>query len=223
MWNKPIVDFRTDAIVRGTLPKYVALTERLGLPPLVRHLGRPLAYYVADVGILNRVSHLWEFDSYNDLELRRAALANDPEWGKYMEASAEVIVEQSSRITRQVRFPNVADGLRASVHTKPVVDFRIYTLKRNRVSDFLDATEKYCMPVQLKHIGPPLGYYITEIGPLDSVTHLWGYDSLADMEARRTARTRDSEWPKYVETSNGIFVSQDTSVVRRLALNMLAP
>ena len=91
MWNKPIVDFRTDAIVRGTLPKYVELTERLGMSALLRHLGRPLAYYAADVGLLNRVSHLWEFDSYADLESRRAALACDPEWQKYMEASSEVV------------------------------------------------------------------------------------------------------------------------------------
>ena len=32
-----------------------------------------------------------------------------------------------------------------------------------------------------------MGYYTSHIGPLNQVLHLWRYDSLAEMERKRTA------------------------------------
>jgi hypothetical protein len=38
------------------------------------------------------------------------------------------------------------------------------------------------LPVALKHLGEPLGYYVTQIGPLNQVVDLWKFDNLADLE-----------------------------------------
>ena len=77
---------------------------------------------------------------------------------------------------------------------KPVVDLRIYTIRRRSMPEFLRISETLAMPVQLRHIGPPLAYYVTDIGPQNQVIHLWPYDSVADMESRRAARNQDPEW-----------------------------
>jgi hypothetical protein len=101
---------------------------------------------------------------------------------------------------------------------KPVLDLRIYTTRQRGVAEFLRLQEQEMLPIQLRHIAPPIGYWTTEIGPQDEVVHLWEFDSLADMEARRDARNRDPDWAAYLERTEGLFVHQETSIVRRVKL-----
>lgn len=102
-----------------------------------------------------------------------------------------------------------------SITTKPVVDFRTYTMRRGGVPLFLQLTQKHVLPVHARHIGQPLGYFATDIGPQDEVMHLWAYEGLGDMEARRRARDHDPEWPSYAVASKGLIEKQETRVVRR--------
>ena len=78
-----------------------------------------------------------------------------------------------------------------------------------------------CLPVQVRHLGPPVGYYISEIGPLNQVTHMWEYDSLADMEARRAARNADPDWAKYTAASAGFVTQQEDRIIRRVVFKSL--
>lgn len=39
----------------------------------------------------------------------------------------------------------------------------------------------------MKTLGRLLGYFITEIGELNAVVHLWGYDSFEERARRRAA------------------------------------
>jgi hypothetical protein len=105
--------------------------------------------------------------------------------------------------------------------SKPVVDLRIYKMRRGGVPRFLELTDTMVIPVMLRHVGPPLAYFVTDIGPQDEVIHLWGYDSLGDMETRRRARNLDPQWPQYPEASRGLIERQDTRVGRSLALPIL--
>ena len=66
-----------------------------------------------------------------------------------------------------------------------IVDLRCYTIRPRGLPAFLKLFEEEGLPLQLKYLGAPVGYYVSEIGPLNQVTHLWGYENLADMEARR--------------------------------------
>ena len=165
---------------------------------------------------------LWPHDDLGELDRKRAALDDDADWKSYLQNSTDVIVEQRARVGRRVSFP-ATDTMSAAVHNKPIVDLRTYAIRRTRVKDFLNATEQYCLPVQLRHIGPPLAYYVTQIGELDQVTHLWGYDSLADLEQRRAARNRDPDWATCLEASDGLFVNQENWVVRRLQSSFCSP
>ena len=70
----------------------------------------------------------------------------------------------------------------------------------------------------VRHIGPPIGYYQTIIGNLQQITHIWGYDSMGDMEARRRARNADPEWEYYLTASHGIYERQETQVLSTLKL-----
>ena len=41
------------------------------------------------------------------------------------------------------------------------------------------------MEVQVRILGNMVGYYFTDVGPLNQVVHLWGYESMNDRYERR--------------------------------------
>lgn len=100
---------------------------------------------------------------------------------------------------------------------KPVVDHRIYTIVPRGMAEFLEVFERLAMPVLREHLGEPLGFYVSSIGPLNQVVHLWGYDSLADFERRSQARDSDPRFPDYLQASRHLVVAQDTRIIRPVA------
>ena len=75
-----------------------------------------------------------------------------------------------------------------------IVDLRTYTLVPGRLKAYLELYEKEGLPIQIRHVGKPIGFFTTEIGTLNQVVHLWGYQSLADRERRRAALESDPDW-----------------------------
>jgi NIPSNAP len=104
---------------------------------------------------------------------------------------------------------------------KPLVDLRIYTIRLRKMAEFLDVFDRLAMPIQLKYLGPPVGFYVSDIGPLNQVVHLWGYDDLADYDRRRKARDADPEWPAYLAASEHLIIAQETRFIRRADLPSL--
>ncbi|GHA87566.1 NIPSNAP family protein [Modicisalibacter luteus] len=78
-----------------------------------------------------------------------------------------------------------------------IVDLRTYTMFPGRLNTFLDLYEREGLPIQKKHLGEPLGYFVTETGTLNQVVHMWGYESAADRERRRQAMESDPDWIAY--------------------------
>jgi hypothetical protein len=64
--------------------------------------------------------------------------------------------------------------------------------------------------------------YTSAVGPLNQVTHLWGFDDMGQFEAAHAARDKDPEWPAYLKASGDLILSQETRLIRRVALSSLA-
>lgn len=75
-------------MVPGRLPRFLELYESEGLPVQKRHQGDPLGYFTIETGPNNQVVHLWAYESMADREIKRAALAKDPDWIAYRKKSA---------------------------------------------------------------------------------------------------------------------------------------
>jgi hypothetical protein len=56
-----------------------------------------------------------------------------------------------------------------------IFDHRVYTIKPNRLARFLEAYERLALPLQRKYLGEPYGFFVSHIGPLGRVVHLWQY------------------------------------------------
>lgn len=82
-----------------------------------------------------------------------------------------------------------------------LVDARTYTIKPGCTAAQLALYEQYGFPVQLRHIGQPLCFLQAESGELNTLLHLWAYDSAADREQKRAAMQKDPDWKVYVDAS----------------------
>ncbi len=100
-----------------------------------------------------------------------------------------------------------------------IVDVRIYTCAVNRVADFVKLYEEKAWPLQRKYLGNCLGWYVTIEGELNTVVHLWGYESQADREARRNAMAADPAWTDYLNAvkEGGMLVKMENRITRPAA------
>ncbi len=98
-----------------------------------------------------------------------------------------------------------------------IVDVRTYNIVPRKMKTYLELFEQYALPILRHHIGEPLGYFVVEHGPLHQVVHLWGYDSLADLERKRAARDADPAWADYLARTDGLVASQDNKLTRPTA------
>jgi hypothetical protein len=109
-----------------------------------------------------------------------------------------------------------------SARGKPLVDHRVYTIRLRRMGEFIEVFDRLAMPVLLRTLGHPLGFWTSLVGPQNQFVHLWGYDSLADYERRSLARDTDADFPAYLAASEHLIVAQETRLVRTATLASLA-
>lgn len=96
------------------------------------------------------------------------------------------------------------------------IDQRTYTFYPLKMPRWIKLYEEYGLPVQLKHIGNLIGFFQTEIGPLNQVVHLWGYDSLDERQRRRGEMARDPAWHAFLkrnEELNAVQYQEDKIIV----------
>ncbi len=97
-----------------------------------------------------------------------------------------------------------------------IVDLRIYTCKPNRLPEFVQLYKEKAWPLQQKYLGRCLGWYTTVEGALNTVVHMWAYDSQADREARRAAMATDPGWGDYLAEAarRELLVKMENRILR---------
>ncbi|PDT30786.1 NIPSNAP family protein [Rhizobium sp. L9] len=109
-----IVEHRTYRITPGQLHNYMKLYEEEGLELQSRHLGDPIGWYFTDIGVLNSVIHLWQYQDINDRARRRSVLAADSAWHAYLPKVTPLIQEMRSEILLPAPFFKLSER-----HTSP--------------------------------------------------------------------------------------------------------
>lgn len=110
-----IIDHRTYCVKPGKLNDYLKLYERDALPLQLKYLGHCVGWYVSnDIGPLNQVVHMWAYESLNDREARRARLAADPAWPKFLEQATSLLDSMENKILRPApyfKLPELKGGV----------------------------------------------------------------------------------------------------------------
>lgn len=97
---------------------------------------------------------------------------------------------------------------------KSLIDHRVYTIKLRKMGEFLDVFNRMAMPILLETLGHPVGFYVSQVGPLNQFVHLWAYEDLADYERRSRLRDSHPDFPAYLAASEHLIVAQETRLIR---------
>jgi len=103
-----------------------------------------------------------------------------------------------------------------------LVEERCYKLKAAHTpAQFLDIYQSTgAMELQVRLLGNMIGYFVTEIGDLNSIVHLWGYESMDDRARRRAQLREEPLWQDYLRQ---ILPMLDTMTNRILLPTSFSP
>ncbi|MDB5830104.1 MAG: hypothetical protein JWQ73_4324 [Variovorax sp.] len=102
-----------------------------------------------------------------------------------------------------------------------IVEQRTYTLHPGAVAPYLAVYQSHGMAVQLRHLKRLLGCYTTEIGPLNQVVWLWGYEDFAERTRCRGALLQDPDWRPYTEKLFDLIQAQESRILAPTAFSPL--
>ena len=94
-----------------------------------------------------------------------------------------------------------------------IVELRTYTVQSGAVADCLRIYEAEGLAIQTQVLGNLIGYFYSEIGPLNQVIHLWGFADLTDRQKRREALAKAPGWAQYQHKVHPLIVSQETQIM----------
>lgn len=210
-----IHELRTYAVKPGKLAQYVEQSGAIGRPIRGDRYGRLCGYWTTELGPLNQVVHLWE---YADLAARaqaRAGLARDERWVReYLPVSAPLLEWQENMILTPADWCPVR-----AVTGMGVYELRVYRAYPGRVPEWL-ALFREVMPVRERY-SSPVGIWSCEIGPLNTVVHLWGYRDAAHRTEVRQAALADPAWQAFLPRASELLQRMETKLLVPTAFSPL--
>jgi len=93
------------------------------------------------------------------------------------------------------------------------VEQRLYTFAPGKGAEFNKLYEAEGRAPQERHLGAPVGYYYSEIGPLNQVMTLWAYATLNERVERRERLFKDPEWISFLQKARPLLVTQETRIL----------
>lgn len=106
MWGLPVIyDMRIYDLQPGSTPQYQAAVREVGLKVREDHGVKLAGWYYTDIGPLNRVVHIWAYESFAHFEQAREAVRSDPRWqDEYLPRVRGLIVRQQDMIMQAADF-----------------------------------------------------------------------------------------------------------------------
>ena len=94
------------------------------------------------------------------------------------------------------------------------VEIRTYRLKNGAVPAYLKVVEEEGIAIQKAHLGQLVGYFSSEIGPINEIVHIWAFDSLDDRERRRSALMADPAWQAFLPKIRDLIEVAENKIMK---------
>jgi hypothetical protein len=95
-----------------------------------------------------------------------------------------------------------------------IFELRTYRLKTGQVPAYLEIVGELGIEVQKSHLGQLVGYFFSELGPLNEIVHIWAYADLSDREARRTRLADDERWKAVLAKIIPLIETMDSKILK---------
>ena len=98
------------------------------------------------------------------------------------------------------------------------IEIRTYRLRNGAIPEYLAAVAEG-IEIQRRHLGTLVGYYASEIGPINQIIHIWAFASLDDREARRAALMADPDWRAFLPRIRDLIEVAETKIMKPAAFS----
>lgn len=172
-----------------------------GLPARLQ-ISKLLGLFCSEVGGLNRVTHVWPYESFED----RERIGNEArKTGKWPPKTQEFIVTQENKIIQLAPFsPPLPEKKLGEIY-----EFRTYTYQPGTLPTVLERFGKV-IPERTK-ISPLVFAGTTMIGPLNQFIHVWAYKDAGERERLRAEATKKvAGWPP---ATREFMVAQENTIM----------
>lgn len=98
------------------------------------------------------------------------------------------------------------------------IENRTYRLSNGAIPAYLAAVAEG-IAIQRRHFGALVGYYSSEIGPINQIVHIWAFASLDDRKARRARLNADPDWQAFLPRIRDLIEIAETKIMRPAAFS----
>jgi hypothetical protein len=159
------------------------------------------AFWHTEVGPLNRIIHVWPYESLDERARIRAEANDHVHWPPKV---AELAVAQESKILVPAPYsPPLGDKKLGNIY-----EIRTYTAKPGTIQDLVKTWGDY-LEERLK-LSPLAAVWYSELGPLNQFIHIWPYESTAERDRIRAEANKLPSWPP---PSRQFLLKQENMIV----------
>ncbi|XP_027865446.1 protein NipSnap homolog 3A [Xiphophorus couchianus] len=183
--QRTFYEFRTYSIRPDQNSVFLKLTnEKIHLRTAHSQL---IGYWTVEYGGLNKVFHIWQYDSYSQRAAVRAALAQDPSWiSEYICKALPLLTAQDNEVSYLVPWSR----LKSPPQQGGVFELATFRMRPGGPAVWGGAFQAAMSAHDAPGYGKLLGAFHSEFGLLNRVHALWWFES-ADhrAECRHKAHT----------------------------------
>ncbi|WP_029350229.1 NIPSNAP family protein [Bosea sp. 117] len=92
-------------------------------------------------------------------------------------------------------------------------ELRTYRLKTGSVPAYVKLVADEGIAIQQGHLGRLVGYFSSDIGPLNEIVHIWAYESLDDRTARRARLAADPAWQAFIPKIQALIEVMENKIL----------
>ncbi len=93
-----IFELRTYTLHVGKLSKAIEVYKNLGWPALQKYKNNIIRYYIGDVGALNEIIHVWQFEDDNTRRELWKIIYNDKDFIKFATEFRPLVLAQENKL-----------------------------------------------------------------------------------------------------------------------------
>src|SRR5687768_15458784 len=93
-------------------------------------------------------------------------------------------------------------------------EIRTYTLVPGKAAEYLRLAGEVGLPVRRNDCGTLLGWWVSDVGMLNQLVHVWSFADLNERQRQRAVLTAKPEWTEgYVTRVNPLVRRRHVSIV----------
>ncbi|WP_454874043.1 NIPSNAP family protein [Paraburkholderia xenovorans] len=102
-----------------------------------------------------------------------------------------------------------------------IIEERTYDLQSGRLGEYIELIQNEGIAIQRPILGRLIGYFHTDLGPLNQIVHIWAYESYADRAARRARLAADPVWIEYSKKVRVLSIRQRNRILLPMSFSPL--